>query len=349
LKSSELIERALAGARTLRIGRIRGAGGAYVAARLRSAFAGPLLVISPTTTRAERFAAALRALSPATDVRLFPRYDVPPYDRFSAHPEVEARRMSLLYSWLSAGADTPLTVVSSWSALLRRTPSRAELRSRVTHLERGLTVDRDALVDVLAQAGYHRTSLVEERGEVGARGGIVDLFPPQLDRPVRIEFDFDRIGSIRRFDPGTQRSEGELDRVIAIPPRPYRLPSDRDSLIQDARRMGRDQKLPESQIYSVTEAFARRALPAGVENIESLLHDEMETVFDYLPPETRIAVDDPDAGRARALSFIGEVFTGHEQAAAQDRLVSDPLALYSTDESAWKRVLEHRPVLLDPV
>jgi transcription-repair coupling factor (superfamily II helicase) len=320
-----------------------------VAARLRAAFAGPLVVISPTTTRAERFAAALRALSPGTEVRLFPRYDVPPYDRFSAHPEVEARRMSLLYGWLSAGPDTPLTVVTSWSALLRRAPSRAELRARVTHLERGLSVDRDALVDVLAQAGYHRTSLVEERGEVGARGGIVDLFPPQLDRPVRIEFDFDAIGSIRRFDPATQRSEGELERVIAIPPRSYRLPNDRDALIHAVRRMGREQKLPESQIYAVTEAFARRALPPGVENLEGLLHDEMETVFDYLPASTRIVVDDPEVGRARALSFIGEVFSGHEQAAAQDRMVCDPLALYTTDESAWKRVLQHRPVLLDPI
>ncbi|HTO06413.1 MAG TPA: transcription-repair coupling factor [Myxococcota bacterium] len=349
MKSQDLIERALSGARTLRIGRIRGSGGACLAARLRGAFPGPLLVISPTTTRAERFAAALRALAPGTDVRLFPRYDVPPYDRFSAHPEVEARRMSLLYAWLSAGPDTPLTVVSSWSALLRRTPSRSELRARVTHLERGLSVDRDALVDVLAQAGYHRTSLVEERGEVGARGGIVDLFPPQLERPVRIEFDFDAIGSIRTFDPATQRSLGELERVVAIPPRSYRLPSDRDSLIQEVRRMGREKRLPESQIYAVTEAFARRAMPPGVENLEALLHDEMETVFDYLPPATRIVVDDPDAGKARALSFIGEVFTGHEHAAAQDRVVCDPLALWVTDESAWKRVLQHRPVLLDPI
>ena len=129
--------------------------------------------------------------------------------------------MSLLYAWLAAGPETPLTVVAPWSALLRRVPSRSELRSRVTHLERGLSVDRDALVDVLAPAGYHRTSLVEERGEVGARGGIVDLFPPQLDRPVRIEFDFDAIGSLRRFDPTTQRSEGELDSIVAIPPRAY--------------------------------------------------------------------------------------------------------------------------------
>src|SRR5262245_34313825 len=121
MKSQELVACALEGARTLRIGRVKGSGGAYVAAQLRAAFAGPLLVISPTTTRAERFAAALRALAPAADVRLFPRYDVPPYDRFSAHPEVEARRMSLLYAWLSAGPDTPLTVVTSWSAALRRT------------------------------------------------------------------------------------------------------------------------------------------------------------------------------------------------------------------------------------
>jgi len=349
VKTDEILERALSGARTLRVGRIRGSGGAYLAARLRAAFAGPLLVISPTTTRGERFAAALRALSPGTDVRIFPRYDVPPYDRFSAHPEVEARRMSLLYAWLSAGAGTPLTVVSSWSALLRRTPSRAELRSRVTHLERGMSVDRDALVDVLAQAGYHRTHLVEERGEVGARGGIVDLFPPQLERPVRIEFDFDAIGSIRSFDPATQRSEGELERVVAIPPRSYRLPNDRDRLVQEVRRMGRAKQLPEAQIYAVTEAFARGALPPGVENLEALLHDEMETVFDYLPAETRIVVDDPESGRARALSFVGEVFSGHERASAEDRPVCDPLALYATDDSAWLQVLRHRPVLLDPI
>ncbi|HTO71781.1 MAG TPA: transcription-repair coupling factor [Myxococcota bacterium] len=349
MKTDEILARALAGRRTLRVGRVRGSGGAYVAARLRAAFAGPLLVISATSTRAERFAAALRALSPGTEVRLFPRYDVPPYDRFSVHPEVEARRMSLLYAWLAAGADTPLTVVSSWSALLRRTPPRAEVRARVTHLERGLSVDRDALVDVLAQAGYHRTSLVEERGEVGARGGIVDLFPPQLDRPVRIEFDFDAIGSLRRFDPATQRSEGELDQVVAIPPRSYRLPHDRAALIHEVRRRGRERQLPEAQIYAVTEAFARGALPPGVENLEALLHDGMETAFDYLPAEARILVDDPEAGRARALSFVGEVFSGHETASAEDRLVSDPLSLWMTDEDAWRRVLQHRPVLLDPI
>ncbi len=333
----------------LRLGRIRGSAGAWLAAELRASYPGPLLVITPGSNRAEVFAAALRAFSPDTDVRILPRYDVPPYDRFSAHPEIEARRMSLLYAWLSAGPETPLTVVAPWSALLRRVPSRRELRSRVTHLERGLSVDRDALVDVLVQAGYHRTSLVEERGEVGARGGIVDLFPPQLDRPVRIEFDFDSIASLRRFDPTTQRSEGEIDSVVAIPPRAYRIPNDVDALIDEVRRRGRERNLPESQIYSVTEAFVRRSLPPGIENLEALLHDDLETIFHYLPPSTRILIDDPDAGRTRALAYVGEIFSGHERASEQDRLVCDPLSLYTTDESAWKELLARNPVLLDPL
>ncbi|MEX2205382.1 MAG: transcription-repair coupling factor [Myxococcota bacterium] len=328
---------------------MRGSAGAWLTAELRAAFAGPLLVVAPSSTRAESFAAALRAFSPETDVRLLPRYDVPPYDRFSAHPEIEARRMSLLYSWLAAGSDSALTVVAPWSALLRRVPSRSELRSRVTHLERGLSVDRDALVDVLVQAGYQRTSLVEERGEVGARGGIIDLFPPQLDRPVRIEFDFDAIGSLRRFDPNTQRSEGELDSVVAIPPRAYRLPNDIQGLVHEVRRRGREQGLPESQIYTVAEAFTRKALPPGVENLEALLHDGVETIFDYLPPSTRVLIDDPDAGRTRALAYVGEVFAGHEHARAQDRLVCDPLSLYMTDDTAWQELLARKPVLLDPL
>ncbi len=349
MKIADLVARALAPTLPLRLGRMRGSAGAWLTSELRTAYGGPILVVARSSTRADAFAAALRAFSPETDVRVLPRYDVAPYDRFSAHPEIEARRMSLLYAWLAAGPDTPLTVVAPWSALLRRVPSRSELRSRVTHLERGMSIDRDQLVDVLAQAGYHRTSLVEERGEVGARGGIVDLFPPQLDRPVRIEFDFDAIGSLRTFDPATQRSETELDSVVAIPPRAYRLPHDTESLVQEVRRRGREQGLPESQIYTVAEAFTRRALPPGVENLEALLHDGAETIFDYLPPSTRVVLDDPDAGRTRALAYVGEVFAGHEHARAQDRLVCEPLALYTTDESAWAELVARKPVLLDPL
>lgn len=349
LSLAELVEKALHRDRMLRLLRVRGSASAFLVSHLRAEHPGPILIISPTSTRAERFAADLRTFASDPDVRLFPRYDTPPFDRFSPHPEIEARRMSLLYGLLAADAATPLTVIAPWSALLRRVPSRSELRSRVTHLERGMTVDRDALLDVLVAAGYHRTSLVEERGEVAARGGILDLFPPHLDRPVRLEFDFDEIGSLRHFDPASQRSNEDLTSIVAIPPRAYRLPHELDRLLQRVREMGRAQGVPESNIYALTESLARRHLPSGIENLEALLHDELESIFDYLPPSTLIVVDDPEAGLAKGRAYVGEVFQGHTRARTQDQMVCEPLTLYLADDTAWDAIRQRLPVLIDPI
>ena len=346
---AELAEQTGQRERALRLLRVRGSAGAFLLSRLRASHSGPILLIAPTSSRSERFAADLRCFAGGADVRIFPRYDTPPFDRFSPHPEIEARRMSLLYGLLSAGADTPLTVIAPWTALLRRVPPRSELRTRVTHLERGMTVDRDALIDVLVSAGYHRTVLVEERGEVASRGGILDVYPPQLDRPVRIEFDFDQIGSLRHFDPASQRSNEDLDSIVAIPPRAYRLPHELDDLVQRVRTLGRAQGAPESNIYALTESLARGHLPAGIENLETLLHDELESLFDYLPPSTLVVVDDPEAGLARSRSYVEEVFQGYMRAQAQDRIVCAPLELYLTHEAAWDEVRARRPVLLDPL
>ena len=96
--------------RPLRLLRVQGSAGAYLLSRLREAHPGPMLVISATSRRAERFAADFRAFAADADVAIFPRYDTAPFDRFSPHPEIESRRMSLLYRLLACDATTPLTV-----------------------------------------------------------------------------------------------------------------------------------------------------------------------------------------------------------------------------------------------
>jgi transcription-repair coupling factor (superfamily II helicase) len=348
----DLITRALARERTLRFVGVPGSAAPYLVRRLRAAHPGVILVAAPGSRRADRFAAELRTFLRGRDalasrVAVLPRYDTALYDRFSPHPEIEARRMSLLYSLLAAGEATPLTVVAPWSALVRRVLPRAELRARLTHHERGLAVDRDALLQVLVSAGYHRASLVEERGEVAARGGILDLFPPHLERPVRIEFGFDQIASLRTFDPATQRSTEELRSVVAIPPRSFRLAHDTDALVQRVRAYGREKRVPESNLYAVTEALSRRHAPPGIESLEALLHDSLETVFDYLPEKTLVVVEDPDAGRARARRGTEAVFEAHARATREDRLVCEPLELYTTDDDAFAAALARRPILLD--
>ena len=128
----------------------------------------------------------------------FPRHDTLPYDRFSPQPFLIAQRMNVLYRWLAtpapeaqrprAGHATAApVVVAPWTALALRIPSRVAVRSRSFHLEVGRTVDRDALVEMLVTAGYARMPLVEEPGEIAVRGGILDVCPPHLPRPVRVE------------------------------------------------------------------------------------------------------------------------------------------------------------------
>ena len=341
------IATALARESPLRLLRVQGSADAWLVSRLRDAHPGPILLISPSSKRAERMAGDLRAFTAAGEIGMLPRYDVPPFDRFSPHPEIEARRMSLLYRLLAADDETPLTVVAPWSALLRRVLPRAELRGRVTHLETGMSVDRDALLQVLVSAGYYHTKLVEERGEVAARGGVLDIFPPQLEQPARIEFDFDAIASMRQFDTQTQRSSGAIRHLVAIPPRSYRIPDDLDGLLQRTRDMGRELGVPESNIYTVNESLVRRRFPPGIESLEALFHDALETVFDYLPQKTLLVIDDPEAGRARAAACSEEIFQGHAHAKHEDRLVCDPLALYMSDETAWDCALARNPVIVD--
>jgi transcription-repair coupling factor (superfamily II helicase) len=122
-------------------------------------------------------------------VRPFPHPDTLPYDRFSPQPFVTTQRMDVLYRWLEAAdgrgaADKGLVVVAPLTALALRVPAREALRARTTQLNVGQWVDRDVLVAELVAAGYARMALVEERGEVAVRGGIVEVFPPQRTHPA---------------------------------------------------------------------------------------------------------------------------------------------------------------------
>ena len=107
LKLSDLVEEALGREKTLRLMRTRGSVGSFLVARLRELWSGPMLVVSPTSKRAEAFAADVRTYSSGADTKVLPRYDTPPYDRFSAHADIESRRMSLLYALLAADSRTP--------------------------------------------------------------------------------------------------------------------------------------------------------------------------------------------------------------------------------------------------
>jgi len=220
---ADVVERVRARRGPVQLAGLRGAAGALVAARLVGALAPrAALALAPDSKRADVLLEDLRVAlgEPPPEeggrVRPFPRHDTAPYDRFSPQPFVTAQRMDVLYRLLDPGAG-PTLVVAPWTALALRVPARAAVRARTLRVEAGQTLEREAFLAALALGGYTRQALVEERGEFAVRGGIVDFFPPERARPLRVELLGDEVESLREFDPASQRSEAALGRAV-IPP-----------------------------------------------------------------------------------------------------------------------------------
>jgi len=361
---AEVAERLRERRRTTRVLGLRGAARAVWVAHLARAHGDrPLLVIVPTAKSGDVLLQDLRQAlgeSPgAGRVRPLPRYDTQPYERFSPQPFVVAQRMDVLYRWLASPPPTDAgpaahgpapIVVAPWTALAPRVPTRELVRGRSVHLELGQIVDRDALVATLVAAGYQRVPLVEERGELAVRGGILDLFPPHLGHPVRVELLGDEVESIREFDAASQRSQTRLGRVVAPPPRDL-LP-DRAFVIERSealRALGREQGVPSRAVDELVDSLLRGHVPPGAEALAPLLLPGTETVFDFLPADAIVVVDDPEAGRQRMLRYAEESLENYTLARGSGRLVCEPDAVALGADALEARVLARHPILLEPL
>ena len=184
-------------------------------------------------------------------------------------------------------------------------------------------VDRDALVATLVRAGYARMPIVEERGELAVRGGILDLFAPQRERPIRVELLGDEVESIREFDAGSQRSLEPLSYAVAPPPR--ELAIDRSHIIdrsEKIRALAAEQGVPTRNVDELLDALLRGHTPPGVEALAPLLQRSLECAADFLPDDTLIAIDEHGAGRERLARYIAESFENFEVARASGRVGS---------------------------
>lgn len=298
-----------------RISGLAGAARAVAAARLIEAHPEvPVLVVCGDAKESDRMAADLgAALGEAVEprqgaaaqnrLRAFPHPDTRPYDRFSPQPFVTAQRMDVMHR-LAAG-ETPHPVVTApWTALAWRTPSSAAIRSASLHIRRGETIDREALLFKLVRAGYTRQPVVEEAGEVAVRGGVIDLFPPQCERPLRIDLLGDVVESLREFDPVSQRSQAEVELLTAAPPR--ELLCNRELVVERAdalRARAREFGVPAPTVEELLGTLLSGNLPPGAQALAGLLQPETGSLFDLLPENALIIAVDSEDGRERLERF----------------------------------------------
>jgi len=180
----------------------------------------PVILIVADNKAAEALEPVLRAgceltgaIDPERVVR-FPAHDVLPFENLSPHPDVQEQRAAALWK-LATGAVSILIAPAEAAAL--KLFDRDYYASLALTLRRGEEVDVEVLTAHLASVGYTQMDLVEMPGQFTRRGGILDVYSPESDRPIRIEFFGDEIDTIRKFDPETQRSQAGLDEAQILP------------------------------------------------------------------------------------------------------------------------------------
>ena len=281
----EIIKWTRNGTGSLKVAGLSGAAEAYFVSHLLNEADRPCLAILPDRKSAERLYRELSFFMPrpkASSVtarhRLFefPSYDLSPLTGLSPHRQVVTRRLQTLYALVYE--ERPVVITSLDAIFLRILPKDAFVRS-LDFLAAGEEVDRDLLIRRLHVMGYNRSSLVEEVGDYSVRGGVIDLFPPLYESPVRLEFWGDRLESIRLFDALSQRSKDALDEVI-LPPA-GEIIRDTPNLAR-ARSMGRLPRTPETG-----------AGFAGEEAWLNHFYSRLDTLLDYLPDNGLVALFDP--------------------------------------------------------
>ncbi|HEY2287497.1 MAG TPA: transcription-repair coupling factor, partial [Streptosporangiaceae bacterium] len=261
-----------------------------------------VLAVTATAREAEDLTAALGSFLPANRVVCFPGWETLPHERLSPRSDTVGQRLAVLRRLAHPDPDDeaagPLSVVVA--------PVRCLLQPIVgglgdlepVRLRAGDTCDPDELLTRLVEIGYAREDLVGRRGDVAVRGGIIDVFSPTDEHPVRIEFFGDTVEEIRYFKVADQRSLGEAPAGLWAPPC-------RELLLTAAVR-DRAKQLA-AEFPGLSEVLGKLADGIAVEGMEAfapVLAERMDLLTDYVPAGGLVVACDPERIRTRAEELV---------------------------------------------
>jgi transcription-repair coupling factor (superfamily II helicase) len=277
---------------------------AQLLAELSQASPSGLLHIAEDDTRLAFLQTAIRFFAPRLEQIALPAWDCLPYDRVSPNAEILSRRMQAL-ARLAAGGKAPFILLTTVNAALQRLPPRENLLQLAFHAEVGAKIDRQALQDYLVAAGYNRVATVLEPGEFAVRGGLIDLFPPGSDEPIRLDLFGDELEGIRAFDPVSQISHAQVRAVSLLPASEVIMQPDAINRFRAGYRAEFGGASGDDPLY---QAISEGRKHPGLEHWMPLFYSRMETLFDFLPNVPLTLDRNADLAAGERLSTIGEYY-----------------------------------------
>jgi len=284
-------------AQALRVGQLYGSSRSLLLCEQVAAHPGLSVIVCCDMTDAEQLEQEIRFFSPQQPgIYRFPDLETLPYDQFSPHQDIVSERIKCLASITDAKSGILILPVST---LLQKIAPADFIHQRSLMLQLGDRLDPIALREKLALYGYRAVAQVEEHGEFSARGSILDLFPMGSSRPFRIDFFDDEVESIRSFDSETQRSIEKINKINLLPAQEYPLDEAGIKRFRLSFREFFDIDPNTCPVYvDISEGFSS----PGVEYYLPLFFDQLASLFDYLPPDSRLLIDDAALPQARAFT-----------------------------------------------
>ncbi|MEU3184339.1 transcription-repair coupling factor [Streptomyces sp. NPDC006923] len=262
----------------------------------------PVLAVTATGREAEDLAAALRSLLDPDTVVEYPSWETLPHERLSPRSDTVGRRLAVLRRLTHPAQDDPaagplsVVVAPVRSVLQPQVKGLGELEP--VALRSGQSADLNEVTEALAAAAYARVELVEKRGEFAVRGGILDVFPPTEEHPLRVEFWGDDVEEIRYFKVADQRSLEVAEHGLWAPPCRELL------LTAEVRQRAAALAELHPELGELLGKIAEGIAVEGMESLAPVLVDDMELLLDVLPKGSMTLVCDPERVRTRASDLV---------------------------------------------
>ncbi len=309
----------------------------------------PVIVVVPDNKAAEALEISLRAgceltgaIDPKRVVRL-PAHDVLPFENLSPHPDIQEQRAAVLWKFVSGAVSI---VIAPVEALALRLFSKNYYAGLALRLERGEELDIEMVVEHLASVGYQQVDLVEMPGQFARRGGILDVYSPEADRPVRVDFFGDEIESIRKFDPETQRSATGMEDALLLPL--TETPATEKLLAAVHARLSR-QRITEDEADEDSSALAGMLEVQGVTVFPGweffAAVDGAETHLAKLLPRCSLFVEEPAMVRNQIDRWWNKVEQRHDRSAIGSLI--RPEDIYLRPEMLQAMLASHPGIDLD--
>jgi len=306
---------------------------------LRRAAERPLIVVVNDNRAVEEFVPVVRGfceLTSASDpesVVALPARDVLPFQNLSPHPELQEERATALWKIATGKASIVVTPIAATAILQRSAEYYTDLART---LRRGESFDLENLLAHLNTVGYASADVVEMPGQYALRGGILDVYSPEAERPVRVEFFGDEVDSIRRFDPTSQRSSNPVDEALLLPltetPVSDQLLGAIHTRLSGKRITGNEEIIEAAVRSGGVTVFPGWEFYAPVAGSD-------RTVFDLLP-NAAVLLDEPDGLRSEFDRFWARVEEAHERSGVGNLV--RPSDLYLPPERWWQKIAAWR-------